>query len=204
VLAFIDESGDTGLKVAQGSSEYFVVALVTFEDHDEAIACDQRIELLKREVGMSATDEFKFGKLPGKKREAFFEAVGPYAFFYFGIAIRKAKLWGKDFQFKESFYKYACRLVFENAKPHLRDAIVVIDGSGSREFKRQLGYYLRRHAGSGVIRKLKVQSSHNNNLIQLADMVVGAINRSLTEKDDRAVYRKQISAKEMSVQVWPK
>ncbi|NNN06950.1 MAG: DUF3800 domain-containing protein [Elusimicrobia bacterium] len=38
MLVFIDESGDTGLKVAQDSSEYFVVALVTFEDHDEAVA----------------------------------------------------------------------------------------------------------------------------------------------------------------------
>ena len=204
MLVFIDESGDTGLKVAQGSSEFFVVALVTFEDHDEATGCDQRIELLKKELGLRGADEFKFSKLPGAKREAFFDAVIPYSFFYFGIAIQKAKLHGKGFQFKESFYKYACSLVFENAKPHLKDAIVVIDGSGTREFKQQLDSYLKRKAGSGVIRKLKIQSSHNNNLIQLADMVVGAIHRSLLNKSDRAVYRRRISSKEMSVQIWPK
>src|SRR5581483_9126959 len=126
MLVFIDESGDTGLKVANGSSAYFVVALITFEDHDEATACDQRIELLKRELGLGSSDEFKFSKLPGKKREAFFDAVAPYGFFYFGIAIQKAKLYGKGFQFKEPFYKYTCRLVFENAKPYLKDAVVVI------------------------------------------------------------------------------
>lgn len=204
MLVFIDESGDTGLKVAQGSSEYFVVALVTFEDHDDAAGCDQRIGLLRKELGLRDVDEFKFSKLPGAKREAFFDAVIPYSFFYFGIAIRKGKLHGKGFQFKESFYKYACSLVFENAKPYLKDAIVVIDGSGTREFKQQLDSYLRRKTGSGVIRKLKIQSSHNNNLIQLADMVVGAIHRSLLNKPDREVYRRRISSKEMSVQVWPK
>lgn len=203
MLVFIDESGDTGLKVAAGSSEFFVVALITFEDHDEATACDQRIELLRRELG-NGGEEFKFSKLPGKKREAFFDAVAPYSFFYFGIAIQKARLYGKGFQFKESFYKYACSLVFENAKPHLKDAIVIIDGSGSREFKQQLDSYLKRKTGLGVIKKLKIQSSHNNNLIQLADMVVGAIHRSMLNKPDKNVYRGRISAKEISVQVWPK
>lgn len=204
MLVFIDESGDTGLKITEGSSEHFVVALVTFEDHDEAAACDQTIELLKKELGLGVADEFKFSKLPGKKREAFFDAVIPYSFFYFGVVIKKSKLYGKGFQFKESFYKYACSLVFENAKPHLKDAIVVIDGSGSREFKQQLDGYLRKKTGAGVIRKLKIQSSHNNNLIQLADMVVGAIHRNLSEKSDRKIYRERISSKEMSVQVWPK
>ena len=51
MLVFIDESGDSGLKVTQGSSRYFTVSLVVFEDHDEALACDKRIELLKRELG---------------------------------------------------------------------------------------------------------------------------------------------------------
>ena len=36
MLVFIDESGDTGRKLEKGSSKFFVVALVIFEDHDEA------------------------------------------------------------------------------------------------------------------------------------------------------------------------
>ena len=47
VLVFIDESGDTGLKVVAGSSRYFVISLVIFEDHEETIACDRQIEELK-------------------------------------------------------------------------------------------------------------------------------------------------------------
>lgn len=50
MLVFIDESGDPGLKIEKGSSRYFTVSLVVFEEHDEALACDQRINLLKREA----------------------------------------------------------------------------------------------------------------------------------------------------------
>ena len=138
MLVFIDESGDTGLKVNRGSSRYFVIGLISFEENDEALACDQRIELLKRELKLPKGSEFKFGKLRKEQRIKFFEAVLPYSFFYFAIVLNKDtnKLYGEGFAIKESFYKYTCSLVFENAKPYLKNATVIIDGSGSREFKR--------------------------------------------------------------------
>ena len=138
------------------------------------------------------------------QREIFYHAVMPYSFFYFGVVINKdpTKLYGDGFQVKESFYKYACSLVFENAKPYLRDATVVIDGSGTRDFKNQLQSYLKKKIG-GSIKKVKMQSSHSNNLIQLADMIAVAIQRSLGQKGDRMVYRPIIKPREMRVQVWP-
>lgn len=206
MLVFIDESGDTGLKVGKGSSRYFVIGLISFEERDEALACDQRIELLKKELKLPKGSEFKFSKLRKEQRIKFFEAVLPYSFFYFAIVLNKdpSKLYGDGFVVKESFYKYTCSLVFENAKPYLKNATIIIDGSGSREFKRQLKVYLRRKIGSDIIKKVKVQSSHSNNLVQLADMVVGAVHRSFTDKGDKGVYRQMISSKEIYVQIWPK
>lgn len=205
MLVFIDESGDTGRKIEKGSSAYFVIVLVAFRDHGEATSCDQRIELLKKELGLSRTYEFKFNKLRLEQRKKFFEAVLPYDFFYYGIVINKdpRKLYGDGFNVKESFYKYACSLVVENARTQLQNATVVIDGSGSREFKQQFRTYLQRRAGR-LIHKIKIQDSHRNNLIQLADMVVGAVYRSLSNKGDKHVYRSLIKAREMHVQVWPK
>ena len=206
MLVFIDESGDTGLKIEKGSSRYFVIALVSFEENEEAIACDQRIELLKRELKLSGDFEFKFSKLRKEQRIKFFEAVLPYSFFYFGIVINKDqdKLYGDGFKIKESFYKYACSLVFENAKPYLKEATIIIDGSGSRQFKQEFKAYLRKKVGTSIIKKVKIQSSHTNNLIQLADMIAGAVYRSFTKKGDKDIYRKMLSAKEIYVQVWPK
>jgi hypothetical protein len=105
MLVFIDESGDSGLKIEKGSSKFFTVALVAFEDHEEAIACDQRISLLRRELGWKEGSEFHFNKNSKEIRKSFLKAVLPYNFFYYGIVINKdpQKLWGEGFRNKESF-----------------------------------------------------------------------------------------------------
>jgi len=48
MLVFVDESGDTGLRLSKGSSNYFVVTLVSFQDHDEATRCDRTIDELRK------------------------------------------------------------------------------------------------------------------------------------------------------------
>jgi len=207
MLVFIDESGDSGLKIEEGASRYFIVGLVVFEDNEDAIACDQRIQLLKKELGLSATTEFHFKRNSDKLRRAFLAAVAPYNFFYYGIVINKdpQKLWGDGFKNKESFYKYACGLVFENAKDKLHDSTVVIDQSGNLDFRRQLAKYLRTKMNRGIIKKVKMQRSESNNLLQLADYVVGIINRSVQNKrkwaDD---YCRIIAHRKIYVQIWPK
>jgi hypothetical protein len=203
MLLFIDESGDPGLKLGRGSSELFCVALIIFEENEDAAAADLAIADLRSRLRLHENYEFRFNKSSRAMREDFLIAAASYNFFYHGIIINKAKLTGPGFRVKESFYKYACSLVFENAKPQLSDAIVVIDGSGSKDFRRQLATYLRRKIGP-LIRKVKLQDSKRNNLLQLADMVSGAINRSFGGKSDSAVYRKLIRHRELRVQFWPR
>jgi Protein of unknown function (DUF3800) len=201
--------GDVGMKVDSGSSRYFTVTLLVFEDHDVALAVEERMCRLKRELGLPDHFEFHFSNLKASVRVAFLKALAPYEFFYFTIVINKAKLYGKGFQIADSFYKYTCSLVFETAKPYLREAVVVIDGSGSRPFKRELSTYLRRRVAGPkdevkLIRKIKVQDSKNNHLLQMADMICGAVARYHTEKSDYDDYRCLISHREMNVQFWPK
>ena len=91
----------------------------------------------------------------------------------------------------------------------LDNATVVIDGSGSREFRRELGTYLRkrindRKGDSRFIGKIKMQDSQSNNLLQLADMVCGAVARSYNQKDDAETYGRLIAHREIYVQFWPK
>lgn len=208
MLVFIDESGDPGLKVKNGASRYFVIGLTAFEDKEEALACDQRIGLLRIELNKSKDFEFHFKKNSNKIREAFLRAVAPYNFFYYVIAINKApdKLWGNGFKDKSSFYKYTCSLVFENAKDKLEDAIVVMDKSGDLEFRRQLSKYLKTKMNTRdrKIRKIKQQRSESNNLIQLADYITGVVARNIQNKKDGDLYRKIISHREIYVQIWPK
>jgi len=209
MLAFVDESGCTGLKIQSGSSRYFVVAVVIFEELDVAHALDKRIDELHQEMGHGPKGEFRFYNTNRERRKMFLKAVARYNFQYLAIVINKdpKKLYGEGFKYPSAFYKYASKLVFENAKPLLNNAKVVIDGSGSREFRNQLSKYLKTHIneeGNRCIRKVKLEDSTRNNLLQLADMVAGSINRSLTGKRDAKDYRKIIKRREKHVQLWPK
>ena len=60
----------------------------------------------------------------------------------------------------------------------LVDASIVIDGSGDRQFKRAMRSYLRQHLDERSVRKVRLKDSRKDPLIQLADMVAGAIARS--------------------------
>lgn len=208
MLIFIDESGDSGLKINAGSSKYFVVALVGFDDHEEAMAVDDRISLLRKEHRVPDDFEFHFNKLKPGYRLAFLKAVARYDFFYVAVAMDKTNVAGHKFHFNESLYKYACGLIFEEAKPRLSNAMVVIDESGSKNFKSELKRYLVRRlkddSGKCFIKKVRTQDSVKNNLVQLADMVAGAVARSFSEKKDALEYRRLIAHREMHVEAWPK
>lgn len=133
----------------------------------------------------------------------------PYNFFYYGIVINKDlnKLYGDGFKNKSSFYKYTCSLVFENAKDKLNKSIVVIDRSGNNDFRKQLSSYLKKkmNGDKTMIRKIKMQKSESNNLLQLSDYVAGAINRSIVDsKKNSQLFRKMLGRREINVQIWPK
>jgi hypothetical protein len=207
MVVFVDEAGDTGLKLDQGSTQFFIITVVRFDQDDEAAACDQRITLLRRELRLAPDFEFHFNETPRHLKKLFFEAIVPYNFFYASIIINKKNLYGEAFKFKNSFYKYACSLMFDNIKPYLERALVVFDGSGSREFKRELATYLRLRMNDDTIirvRKVKMQDSKKTNLIQLADMICGAINLSLkSTREEDWEYRRLIWHRELLAKTWP-
>ncbi len=49
MLVFVDESGDTGFKVGQGSSGQFTITLIIFLENQEAEAVSRRIDTLRIE-----------------------------------------------------------------------------------------------------------------------------------------------------------
>ena len=80
----------------------------------------------------------------------------------------------------DSFYNYFVRMLMQYDNGVLQNASIKIDGSGDKEFKKALTSYLRKHVGEHKIKKFKFIDSQQDSLIQLADMVVGAIARSYT------------------------
>jgi hypothetical protein len=207
MLAFVDESGDPGLLHKRGTSDLFIVTAVIFVAIEDAAACDKRIDQLRLECFGDDRTEFKFNKCCVDHRQRFLGCVCNFDFLYCAFALNKEKLSGPGFKFKESLYKFSSKLLFENAKRYLSRATVVIDGSGDREFRQQLQTYLKRKINTDVetISKVKIEASHTNNLLQLADMTCGAVARSFrADKEDRFKYRRMIARNEVSVTLWPK
>ena len=130
------------MKLAGASSELFIVTAVLFEDHDEANRCDESISALRTELGVKQRFEFHFYKCTKRIRAAFLERVAGFGFFYLAAVVEKARLRNPAFCDREALTKYACELLFEDAKPYLDNAIVVIDANGARDFRFRLAYYL--------------------------------------------------------------
>lgn len=59
-LIFMDEAGDTGFNFQGGSSRYFVVTIVIFDDPTQAGRVDDAINALRRKLRMAIDQEFRF------------------------------------------------------------------------------------------------------------------------------------------------
>lgn len=192
MLVFIDESGDAGFKLDRGSSSHFVIACVIFDDHLDAEETALKIKRFRRSLGRRDDHEFKFNKSSKEVRLGFFTAVEECRFRVRAVVVDKSRVSsGHLKRDKASFHNYFIKSVIEQSSGTIQNARIRIDGRGDREYKRTAGSYFRRQLnGAGdVVVDVKFVDSSSDALIQLADMVAGAIRRDESnEKRDSADY----------------
>lgn len=196
MLVLIDESGDAGFKLARGSTPHFVVAMVIFDDFKEAERTSAIIEAARTSLRIKT--EFKFNKCSAQVKDGFFAAVAGCRFTVHALVVDKSTIYSDYLrENKGRFYNFFVKSLLKHDSGALIGARVKIDGSGDREFKRELGAYLKREAGEGKIDSVRFAESHRDNLIQLADMVAGAIARSYREGDrnEHDRWRKMLNSK---------
>lgn len=95
MLVFIDESGDPGMQGKTGSSEYFIVTAVVFEDLEDANGCDARVDQLRAECFRAGRGEFHFNSCCREIRERFLTETGKFEYVYLSFAFNKSKLYGR-------------------------------------------------------------------------------------------------------------
>ncbi len=185
MLVFIDESGDPGFKLLKGASPVFVLAMVIFDSADDARAMDDLIA--KSRVRRIHKGEFKFNKCRDEIRDLYFEEVTRGRFRVRAIVVKKEIIYSPRLQSdKEAFYEYFVKTMMRNDGGALRNAKIIIDGSGDREFRQNLATALRRRLQDGAVKDVTFKDSAAVPLVQLADMCVGAIARSY--RKDRAKH----------------
>ncbi|WP_203585958.1 DUF3800 domain-containing protein [Subtercola lobariae] len=90
-------------------------------------------------------------------------------------------------------HNYAIRSLLTHTHGTIADAKIKIDGNDTKTFRLQNAAYFRRVVNDecpGTIREISTADSSKNVMIQLADMVVGAIHRSYKpDKNDCRLYR---------------
>ena len=194
MLVFVDDSGDPGFKIDKGSTRFFVIALVIFNDDLEAEKAAVCIKDLKRKLGFPDDLEFKFNKSSRKTRESFLRAVNSFDFKIRSIVFDKTKVKSVELKNnKNSFYSYAIKMVLKHSRNFIIQAKVKIDGSGDRVFRKSFLTYLRRElslAEKPILKHCKIVDSRGNVLIQMADMVAGTIRRSYDDlRGDAKIYK---------------
>ena len=194
MLVLIDESGDPGFKLTRGSSSHFVVCMIVFNNFDEAERCSAAIQRLQS--GLGIYPEFKFSNCRAEIRDKFFACVKDFNFSIYALVVPKRDLYSPTLRTDtDKFYNYFVRQLLSNHKEILNNASIKIDESGDKKFKYELIKYLKDQIASGCIKKVRFASSKNDHLIQLADMVTGAVARLYSQKKDNSRWHAMIAHK---------
>lgn len=216
MLAFVDESGDSGRNISNRSSRFFVIAVVVFQNHDEARDCDAAIARLRQEINLPTRFEFRYSNNSMNHKQAFLNATVRYNFAHHIFAVDKCPENAPIIQRtlgNEGIYHFALRRAFTNAKPWLaaegaHGTWVVIDEVGGKKFRNDIAALLRRSitddAGSPLIKRVDARRSTGSNLLQLADYVAGVANRSLQgRREGNDFMRRHLTPRQETVEVWP-
>lgn len=194
MLIFIDESGCPGFKLGKGSTPYFVVAMVIFHQASDAESTASTIQALKEKLKLKS--EFKFNKSSNTIKDHFFEAIANCPFSVRAIVVDKSNVYSSRLRADdESFYNFFLKSLLAYDNGVLNNAAIKVDGSGDREFKQALAKYLKNNLPTGKIASFRFVDSNKNVLIQLADMVSGAIYRSYrndSNKDTQNRWRRSL------------
>lgn len=203
LLVFIDESGDPGFKVEKGSSPVFVLAMVIFSSPNDALTAQKTIKHLQGRARIKP--EWKFAKSSNQARDIFFEGLSDLNFTCRSIVIRKELIYSINLKSNpRGFYQFFARLMCSHDGGILNDARIVIDGSGDREFRKQMQSYMRKELPPGTMKKLTFKDSAKDPLVQLADMCAGAIARSYrdTDRQEADRWRRMLANNQQISDVW--
>lgn len=182
-----DEAGDVSLNFGKGASRYFVPVFIATQKPDEL---RDLLGELRQSLRLSPTHEFKFHKMTSTEiRNEVFSALARADFQAYSLIVDKTRL-PKLFETTEGLEIYThfitelLALIPENI---LKDATLILDEFGSTpdlrtELRRTM---IKRHMPR-LFKRVLVRSSHREPLIQVADLLAGAIMRRDTQNDSEA------------------
>ena len=187
-LIFIDDSGDPGFRGS--TSDFLIMAAAVFTSSEDATKLNKAISDFRKSLGWRDEAEFKFRKTNKQVIKQFLGVVGHYDFEVFAVYINKTN-YARTLPLldREKLYNWTVKELLKIIPLH--NACVKIDGCTDKKYELRMASYIRREINikERKIVDFKLMDSNKDSLIQLADIVAGAINRSMhPEKTDAMNY----------------
>ncbi len=182
-----DEAGDVSLNFEKGASRYFVPAFIATQAPD---TLRDKLADLRQSLDLRETHEFKFHKMASADiRNQVFSTLAHADFEAWALIVDKTRL-PKLFESAESIEIYThfiTELLAIIPSDLQKDATLILDEFGSTpdlrtELRRTM---IKRHMPR-LFKRVIVRSSDKESLIQVADLVAGAIMRRDTQNDSDA------------------
>jgi len=200
-LVFIDDSGDPGFKGATSSN--FIMASAVFIEPQVATEVNKAISDFRQSLGWQEEAEFKFRKTNKQIIKQLLQTVCQYDFKVYSVYVDKSSYERMLPVFdREKLYNWTVKELLHIIP--MNEAFVKIDGRSSKEHKLRIMSYLRHEINTTKqhkIKKIKTEDSVKDNLIQLADLIAGSINRAMQpNKTDSREYLAILENKIVAIQ----
>jgi hypothetical protein len=185
---FLDWSGDVGFKFGRGSSEYLVLALASSTDYGRV---RKNLASLRKELGLSPLFEFHYRQTPPRLGEVFFDALIGLPFSAEILVAYKLSLSPSFVRMKEAeiYGHFVSDLILRVDQTIIEQALLLVDAQRSdmvlvRGIRVAVSHALEEAEVVYGLRKVKARPAKEEDGIQIADMIAGAIVDRLRGKRD--------------------
>ncbi len=182
-----DESGDAGFNFSKGASRYFVVTMIATQYPDDLRGL---LEKTRQDSGLPERFEFRYHKLSsGELRKRVFSALSDATFEAWAILVDKTAL-SEAFKAMSGldFYLYFVSELIRQIPDQKREGgTLILDEFGyPDQTKDELRRIMKARNIPHGFRRISIRRSQSEPLIQIADLIAGAIWRRDTHNDTGA------------------
>lgn len=127
-------------------------------------------------------DELHFCNKSNLIRDKFFNYIKNSNFSVKAICVNKQELHSEYLiDNPNKLYNYLLKMLLDSLKVE-SEIKIILDGKGNKTLEKQLKHYLKENSKLNV-KKIKIQDSKKDVLLQLADMIASSIGHSYNKKE---------------------
>lgn len=183
-----DEAGDVSFAFDKGASRFFVVAVISTPAPDEL---RQLLAKIRADSNLPSNYEFKFHNLSSAKlRERILSELAHAQFESWAIVVDKANLSDafKVMRHYELYLFFVTELLQKIPEQEREGATLILDEFGSAtQLHTELNRFMKARDIPRHFKRIQVRRSKSEPLIQVADMVAGALLRRDSVRDAGAL-----------------